>query len=133
MKNSLLSQISLCLFASLLPFCGVLEALTLALLVGAAWWYSTRPVPDRPWNKKALKASLSDINVWQDVRATQHGSRTALGKGESGFWEEYQPRKTPDFSRNAPGNGLTPKDKISAGKVVPPNDLPGDVRKRIEH
>ena len=40
-------------------------ALTLALLGGALFWYSSRPRSERPWNSVAFKASLSDIDAWQ--------------------------------------------------------------------
>jgi hypothetical protein len=37
-------------------------AVTLAVLVGVAWWYTHRPKPPKPWDNKSITAEFRNLN-----------------------------------------------------------------------
>jgi hypothetical protein len=44
-------------------FSGAGFAMTLAVIIGAWAWYSSRPTPQKPWDNKSLTAAFDDIRV----------------------------------------------------------------------
>jgi hypothetical protein len=44
-------------------FSGAGFAVTLAVIIGAWGWYSSRPTPQKPWDNRSLTAAFDDIRV----------------------------------------------------------------------